>query len=349
MRAVRYHTPGVTPEMVAMTDPVCPPDGVVVRVGATGLCRSDWHAFAGHDPVPLPAIPGHELAGVIETVGPLVRRWTVGQRVTAPFVLGCGDCEFCRAGAAQICPRQQQPGFTLPGSFAELVALPAADVNLVALPDGVGDVAAASLGCRFATAFRALTGHGPVGPGQWVAVFGCGGVGLSAVMIAVAVGARVIAVDPAQRAREAAARLGADLLLDDPATAAARIVEVTGGGAHLSVDAIGAPEVVDASVRSLRRRGRHIQVGLLLGPHASTPLPMGLVVARELSVHGSHGMAAADYPAMLAMVESGVLRPELLVGRVIGLRQAGQALAAMGAPDTGEGSGGMTVIDPRLP
>ena len=348
MRAVRYPAPGVTPELLDLPDPPCPADGVVVRVHATGLCRSDWHAFAGHDQVPLPAIPGHELAGAVAQVGPLVRRWAVGQRVTVPFVLGCGDCEFCLAGAAQVCPRQQQPGFTPPGSFAELVALPAADVNLVALPDAVSDVAAASLGCRFATAFRALTGHGAVGPGEWVAVFGCGGVGLSAVLIATALGARVIAVDPSPAARTAAADLGAELMLDDPATAAGRIVELTGGGAHRCIEAIGRPEVVDHSIRSLRRRGRHIQVGLLLGAHASTPVPMDLLVARELSVHGSHGMAATDYPAMLAMVESGALRPELLVGRVIGLTEAGPALAAMGAPDAGARSG-MTVIDPRLP
>lgn len=192
-----------------MPDPSCPSDGVLVQVAATGVCRSDWHAWRGHDPVQLPIIPGHEFAGVIAAVGADVSGWQVGDRVTTPFVLGCGRCEFCRAGDAQVCPNQEQPGFTLPGSFAQLVAVPRAAANLVRLPDDVSFVAAASLGCRFATAFRALVNHGAVKAGQWVAVHGCGGVGLSAVMIAKAFGAKVVAVDVTADALAAAQRLGA--------------------------------------------------------------------------------------------------------------------------------------------
>ncbi|GGL96373.1 alcohol dehydrogenase catalytic domain-containing protein [Nakamurella endophytica] len=353
MKAVRYTAAGVTPELVEIDEPRCPDDGVLVQVHATGVCRSDWHAWVGHDPVPLPMVPGHEFSGVVAAVGPEVRRWSVGDRVTVPFVLGCGHCEFCLAGDGHVCPTQEQPGFTRDGSFAELVALPRADFNLVALPAEVGDLAAASLGCRLATAYRALTVHGRLRAGQWVAVFGCGGVGLSAVMIAVALGGRVIAVDPDPRARAAAADLGAEHLLSDPATAPDEITALTGGGAHAAVEAIGRPEVAAASVRSLRRRGRHVQVGLLLGDDASTALPMDLVVARELTVVGSHGMPAADYPGLLALAASGALRPDRLVGRVIGLDEAGAALvAAGGRPVTGEpgsaataGRPGMTVVD----
>lgn len=308
------------------------------------MCRSDWHAWQGHDPVPLPMVPGHELAGTVVAVGADVTRWRGGERVTAPFVCGCGRCAWCAAGEAQVCPDQQQPGFTYPGSFAELVAVPAADLNLVALPDGVGAVAAATLGCRYATAYRALTAHGRVAAGQWVAVHGCGGVGSSAVQLAVALGARVVALDPGAAALELAGALGAEVLLDPSVVEAASAVrDATGGGAHVSLDAVGATATAVASVSCLRRRGRHVQVGLLLGEHAAPPIPMGPVVAHELTIHGSHGMAAADYPALLALVASGAVDPGALVGRVVGLDEAPAALAAMGAPAVGAG---VTVVVP---
>jgi alcohol dehydrogenase len=343
MRAVVYAEHGVLPRVTEVAEPPCPEDGVVVEVRATGVCRSDWHAWRGHDPVPLPHVPGHELAGVVAQVGPTVRRWSVGDRVTVPFVCGCGHCEWCAAGEAQVCPHQTQPGFTGPGSFAERVALHAADLNLVRLPDAVDFVTAASLGCRFATAFRALTVHGRVGNGDWLAVHGCGGVGLSAVMIGAALGARVVAVDVSPAALEHARELGAEVVVDGRHTGdvPARVREVTGGGAHASLDAVGSPETAVASVSSLRRRGRHVQVGLLLGEASTPPLPMDRVVAQELEVHGSHGMAAHEYPEMLAMIEDGRLRPDLLVGEVIGLDRAGEALAAMDRPPAGAG---MTVV-----
>jgi alcohol dehydrogenase len=319
---------------------------VVVQVAATGVCRSDWHAWKGHDPVALPHVPGHELAGTVVEVGPDVRRWRRGQRVTVPFVCGCGRCEYCTAGEQQVCPQQTQPGFTGPGSFAERVALHAADTNLVELPDAVGFVAAASLGCRFATAYRALTAHGRLTHGRWLAVHGCGGVGMSAVLVGVALGAQVVAVDVSPVALRRARELGAHAVVDatQARDVAAAVREVTGGGAHVSVDALGSPATAVASVRSLRRRGRHVQVGLLLGESATPPLPMDLVVAQELEIYGSHGMAAHEYPPMLRLVADGVLRPEQLVGRVLGLAEAGPALAEMDDPSAG--AQGMTVLEP---
>ncbi|MGI3781021.1 MAG: alcohol dehydrogenase catalytic domain-containing protein [Janthinobacterium lividum] len=345
MRAVVYDAVGARPEVRLVPRPVCPPDGVVVDVAATGVCRSDWHAWRGHDPVPLPHTPGHEWAGTVAEVGASVvggaTGIAVGDRVTAPFVLGCGRCAWCREGNAQVCPDQQQPGFTYAGSFAEQVVVHAADTNLVRLPDSVDLVAAAALGCRFATAFRALTGVAHVQPGEWVVVFGCGGVGLSAVMIANALGARVVAVDVAPVARERALELGAAAAFPAEGAAVA-IHELTGGGAHVGLDALGSPTTLDASVRSLRRHGRHVQVGLLLGDAGASPLPWDLVVGRELEVSGSHGMSAVDYPAMLAMVADGRLDPARLVGSVISLDEAGDALAAMDDPSSARG--GMTVV-----
>ena len=346
MLAVVYADHDALPAVTEVAEPACPEDGVVIAVRATGVCRSDWHAWKGHDPVPLPHTPGHEFAGVVAEVGARVAGWQVGDRVTAPFVCGCGRCEWCAAGQAQVCPDQTQPGFTGPGSFAERVAVHAADLNLVRLPDALDFVTAASLGCRFATAFRAVTAHGRLRRGDWLAVHGCGGVGLSAVMIATALGAHVVAVDVSDAALRRARDLGAEAVVqaDQHADVPGLVRELTGGGAHVSLDALGSPATAASSVESLRRRGRHVQVGLLLGAAATPPLPMDRVVAHELEIYGSHGMAAHEYPAMLALVEDGTLRPDRLVGDVIGLDRAGDALAAMDRPAA---SAGMTVV--RLP
>ncbi|MBC9725159.1 zinc-dependent alcohol dehydrogenase family protein [Streptomyces sp. TRM68367] len=345
MRAVVFERFGEAPEVRDVADPRAPEHGVVVRVETTGLCRSDWHGWQGHDPdIALPHVPGHELAGVVEAVGDRVTGWRPGDRVTVPFVCACGGCAACAAGDQQVCERQTQPGFTHWGSFAEHVALDHADVNLVAVPDGMSFATAASLGCRFATAYRAVVQQGRAAAGEWVAVHGCGGVGLSAVMIAAASGARVVAVDVAQGALDLARKFGAAEGVDAARTCdtAAAVRDVTGGGAHLSLDALGSPATCAASVNGLRRRGRHVQVGLLPSPTGTTPVPMARAVAFELELLGSHGMAAHTYPPMLELVRSGVLRPDLLVTATIPLTAVPPALAAMGAAP----GAGVTVIEP---
>ena len=346
MRAVIYRESGRLPVVTDVDEPRCAPDGVVLRVGATGVCRSDWHSWLGHDPVPLPMVPGHEYAGEVVAVGDDVTRWRVGDRVTVPFACGCGRCAWCAAGQTHVCPDQQQPGFTSFGSWAELVAVPAADANVVALPPGVGYVEAAALGCRFATAYHAVTAHGRPREGEWVAVHGCGGVGLSAVMVAVQRGARVVGVDVSSDARQAALGLGAETVLAvagaAPGEVGTAVHDATGGGAHVSIDALGGAASMSASIASLRRRGRHVQVGLMLEDDASPTVPMGRVLAEELELHGSHGMPASDYPEMLSLVASGALDVRRLVGRVISLDEAPAVLAAMSSPPT---HAGMTVVD----
>ena len=350
MRAVVYDAFGQLPVVREVPDPACPDDGVVVRVDATGLCRSDWHAWVGHDAdVRLPHVPGHELAGTIEAIGSAVRGWRAGKRVIMPFIGACGVCPPCRAGDAQVCDDQRQPGFHGWGSFAELVALDRADVNLVALPDAIAARDAAILGCRFATAYRAIVTQGRLQPGEWVAVHGCGGVGLSAVMIAAAHGGRVVAVDLAPGALEAARALGAEAVVDAGSLpqgqdAAAVVRDLTGGGVHLSIDALGSTATSLGSIASLRKRGRHVQVGLMVAEAAAPPIAMNAVMARELELIGSHGMAAAAYPAMLEEILSGQLAPGRLVGATIGLDEAPAALAAMGRPAT---TAGVTVILPN--
>jgi alcohol dehydrogenase len=331
VRALFFDTFGGPLRVERVPDPEPAPGGVVVQVAASGICRSDWHAWQGHDPdVGLPHVPGHELAGTVAAVGGDVRRWSVGDRVTVPFVNACGRCAQCAAGEHQVCARQTQPGFTHWGSLAEFVALDAADVNLVAVPDALDLTTAAALGCRYATAFRAVTRIGRVTAGEWIAVHGCGGVGLSAVQIAVAAGARVVAVDVAPVALELAGRLGAEHLVDGSGDVPGAVGDLTGGGAHVSIDALGAPVTCANSVRCLRPRGRHVQVGLLPPAQGRAEVPMERVIALELEVLGSHGMAAHAYPELLGLIAAGRLDPAPLITRRLALDEAGAALAGIG-------------------
>ncbi|WP_431879621.1 zinc-binding dehydrogenase [Amycolatopsis sacchari] len=343
MRAVVFEAFGDLPQVRDVAEPVPSPDGVVVAVEATGVCRSDWHAWRGHDPdVRLPHVPGHELAGTIVAVGERVRVRRVGERVTVPFVCACGACPQCASGNQQICDNQFQPGFTGWGSFAERVALDHADVNLVPLPDGLDSVTAAALGCRFGTAFRAVLRQGELSAGEWVAVHGCGGAGMSAVLLAVAAGARVVAVDLSAEVLAMAKQFGAEVTIqsDNPAE---EIREITGGGAHLSLDCVGLPATCAASVASLRKRGRHVQVGLMPPEQGVPPIPMHRVIADELRILGSHGLQAHEYPAMLDFVTRSGLDLGRLVGRRITLDEAPTALAEMDRPVPARA--GVTVVE----
>lgn len=330
MRAVYYERFREPPRIETLPDPAPSPGGVVVEVKATGLCRSDHHGWTGHDPdIRLPHVPGHELAGTIVATGREVRKFSVGERVTLPFVAGCGRCPDCRSGHQQVCADQFQPGFTAWGSFAQFVALDHADANLVRLPESVDFVTAASLGCRFATAFRALVDQTRLQPGEWVAIHGCGGVGLSAVMIAVACGANVVAIDLNEDKLALARELGAAATLVAGPDIVERVVEATHGGAHVSLDALGHPSTCFNSIANLRRRGRHAQIGLMLGENATPRIPMSKVIAHELQLFGTHGMQAWRYDAMLEMILAGRIAPSRLIGREIALDEAPAALMAM--------------------
>ncbi len=345
MRAVRYDDLGGPITVADVPDPVPPPGGVVVAVEATGLCRSDISAWAGQDAdVAPPITPGHELVGRITAVGDGVERWRTGQRVTTPFVIACGSCPECRSGNGQVCRNQTQPGSTHDGSFAQAVALRHADANLVAVPDGVDAGAAALLGCRFATAYRALVLLARVEPGESVLVLGCGGVGLSAVMLAVSLGAEVIAVDvdPAAlaRARGLGAAHGVEAAGRSSEEVAAAVRELSPGGVGVSVDALGSEATLDAALLSLARRGRHAQIGLL---HEDPVVRVSRVVSHEIALLGSHGMDARDYPGLVELVADGRLRPQDLVTGWIDLDEVPAAMAAMAQR---RGPAGVTMIRP---
>ncbi|MEQ8206987.1 MAG: zinc-dependent alcohol dehydrogenase family protein [Woeseia sp.] len=336
-----FHAPLVVGEHA---DPSPKEHGVVLQVMASGICRSDWHGWQGHDPdIRLPHVPGHEMAGIIVAVGKQVRQFALGQRVTLPFVCGCGSCEPCRNGQQQICDRQSQPGFTHWGSYAEYVAIDYADTNLVALDDSMDFVTAASLGCRFATAYRGVVAQGRIAAGDVLAVHGCGGVGLSAIMIAVALGARVIAIDIDPVRLQLAASIGAAAVVNatEVDDVAAAVLALSDGGAKVSMDALGSLETCRNSILSLRKQGRHVQVGLMLGDYRAPPVPMDKVVANELEIVGSHGMQAHAYGPMLDMIRDGRLKPAQLVAKRVSLNEA----AAGFADERYLRGRGVTVID----
>ena len=343
VRAAAITSYGEPLEVGDFPEPSPKSHGVVLRVEATGICRSDWHAWMGHDLVPrLPHVPGHEMAGTIAALGDEVTKWRVGDRVTVPFSIGCGICRSCREGHLNTCDSLFTPGFTHWGSFAELVAISHADVNLVHVPDTIANIHAAALGCRFITSYRAVVDRGRIEEGEWLAVHGCGGVGLSAVMIGSALGARVVAVDITDEALEMAGELGCEVMVNarevDPVEA---VREATGGGAHVSIDALGTATTAINSILSLRKHGRHVQVGLLLADDATPPIPMDPVIAGELEILGSRGMPATDYPRVFEMIEKGRVDPAKLVTKTVSLDDASPVLEAMGR----FGGVGVTVID----
>ena len=325
-------------------DPVASADGVVIQVKANGICRSDWHGWMGHDSdIHLPHVPGHELAGVIAHIGKDVHRWKIGDRVTVPFAVGCGACPQCLSGNQQICDNYFQPGFTAWGSFAQFVAIRYADTNLVRLPDEMDFVESASLGCRFITAFRAVVAQGHVSPGEWVIVHGCGGLGMAAIMIANAMGANVIGVDIRDEALTFAKTIGArhvinarteEHLID-------AIQDLTSGGAHVSLDTLGSIETCRNSILSLRKHGRHVQVGLMVADYKDAPVPMNLVIAKELEIVGSHGMPAHAYAPMLRMILNKQLNPRALIHKTVTLAESIAEFDVAG----GFKSIGVTVID----
>lgn len=346
MRAVCFDGFSARPVLRDVPEPTVSPAGVVVRVETTGLCRSDVHGWLGHDDgISLPHVPGHELVGIIEAVGDEVRRFAVGDRVTTPFVCACGTCPECLSGNGQVCRNQTQPGFTHWGSFADLVALHHADTNLIPVPATLDAGAAALLGCRFATSYRGLVHQARLAAGETLVVVGCGGVGLSAVMIGAALGARVLAVDIDGDALARAARCGADTTVDSSGRSRKEVLaalrDAAAEGVDVSVDALGREETAAVGILSLRPRGRHVQIGLF---PADPVLPMGAVIGRELSILGSHGMPAQDYPGLMALVAEGRLRPQDLIERRITLADVPDALVAMAGDRS---AGGVTVIDVR--
>ncbi|WP_171207552.1 MULTISPECIES: zinc-dependent alcohol dehydrogenase family protein [unclassified Ruegeria] len=334
MRAARLIGYRQPLEVMQVPDPEPAADGVVLRLLACGVCRSDWHAWSGADPdVILPMTPGHEYCGEVVAVGPDVKRWRTGDRVIAPFVLACGRCPDCAQGHQTICADQVVPGFTCDGAFAEYVAVAHADANLSQLPETIAPEIGAALGCRVTTAWQALVGRAKVQGGEWIAVFGGGGVGVSTLLLGKALGARVIVVDIDDDKLAYATSLGADAVVNATNTDAPQAVkDLTSGGAHVAIEALGIETTTVAAMRSLRKLGRMVQIGMPAGDHAVMSLPMDALYSGQLTLQGTRGMPSWRYPSLLSLLESGAVDLSPLVTRQITLNQVSAELAAFDAP-----------------
>lgn len=327
-------------------EPECGPRDAVIRVEACGICRSDHTIWKGGLPwmgiVPeLPVVPGHEYCGVVEEIGSEVTRFSVGDRVVAPFNHGCGSCQYCSEGHQNVCTDLKLPGVHYTGGYAALTTVGRADVNLVHLPESIPFAVAAAMGCRYVTSYHGVVDQAQVGPGEWVAVFACGGVGLSAVDIASGLGANVIAVSRSPEKLALAEKLGATHTVIAGDDAPAQIQEITGGGAHVSIDALGSAATTLPAILSLRPRGRHLRLGVSnQHEQGKIEIPVDMLTFLELRMIGSFGMQAARFPEMLRMVEAGRLHPELLLSETVTLEEADSVLHAMSDYDTV----GMSVI-----
>jgi D-arabinose 1-dehydrogenase-like Zn-dependent alcohol dehydrogenase len=332
MRAAVLRTYNEDLSLETVADPACEADGVVLRVLACGICRSDWHGWTGEHPRVKPGqIPGHEYSGEVVEAGPQ-STWKVGDRVIAPFLLSCGACPDCQSGHSNTCARQRLPGFGEPGAFAELVSVPFAH-NLARLPVSLTPVIAAGLGCRVTTVWHALTDRAALQAGEWLAVHGTGGIGLSALILGRAMGARVIVVDVVPEKLAHAMSLGAEAAIDArDGDAAQRIVALTGGGAHLSIEALGIGATTNASIECLRPLGRHVQIGMPVGHTARMEINMNAVYMKNLALFGTRGMPSWRYPSLLSLIETGRVDFAPLIAREVALSGASAELRAFNGP-----------------
>lgn len=311
----------------AVADPRCPEDGVVLQVEACGVCRSDYHGWIGEHPkVRSGSILGHEYCGTAVEAGPHAT-YQLGDRLIAPFILSCGSCPACHTGVSNTCTNQIVPGFGAQGAYAQFVAVPFGH-NLVYLPDTMTP----GLGCRVTTAWHALTDRAQAQAGEWVAVHGTGGIGLATLLLAKMLGCQVVAVDVVEEKLQHARLMGADAVVNAAETdAVAAIRDLTGGGAQVSIEALGIEATTNASVECLAVLGRHVQVGMPAGS-GMMQVNMRAIYTKQLSFFGTRGMPTWKYPSLLGMIERGQVDISPMVAREVSLSQASAELRAMKGP-----------------
>jgi propanol-preferring alcohol dehydrogenase len=327
--------------LMEIEEPKAVPGSVVLKVEAEGICRTDWHVWngdwgwVGMSPE-LPLVMGHEFGGTVVEVGEGVNSVRVGDRVTTPFHEACGRCSYCLVGRSNLCDDLEFIGLTHSGGYAEYTEIRNADFNCIQLPDNVDALSAAAIGCRYMTAFHAVTRQGRMEPGDWVVVYGAGGVGLSAVQIASSLGGQVIAVDLADdKLAKATAEGAAHTINAGSHDAPAAVCELTGGGANVAIGGLGSQVVVDAALMSLRKGGRLAQVGLTSqAEQGRVSIPIDHIIETEIELVGSVGNPHSDYPRLLNLVRRGILQPARIVGQQLGLQEVQGVLDAMDTFET---------------
>ncbi|WP_247376597.1 zinc-dependent alcohol dehydrogenase family protein [Halorientalis brevis] len=346
MKAAVFHGVEEPLQIEEVEPPTADDDQIVVETEACGICRSDWHAWKGDwdhmGVIPMDGlIFGHEPAGTVAEVGDDVERFREGDSVTVPFCLGDGTCEHCRSGHANVCERLMPLGFIkpAPGAFAERFPVREADFNVVKQPDSVDPVEIAGLGCRFATAFHGLVHRVDLTAGDWVAVHGLGGVGLSAVHVANALGANVIGVDIIDEKLDKAEELGADETLNandvkDVPQAVKQFTE-SSKGVDIAVDALGVPETCQNAFNSLGKTGQHLQIGMTEGEDGGhIPIPMDNLVYDEREIVGSYGIPPNQYDEIFRMMDRGKIDPGKIVTETVSLEEVPDVIESMGDYDT---------------
>jgi 6-hydroxycyclohex-1-ene-1-carbonyl-CoA dehydrogenase len=346
VRAALFHGPG---RPLTIEERAVPRPGsgeILVKVAACGVCHTDLH-YLDHGVKTFKAPPlilGHEPSGTIVEAGPQAGSFRTGERVLLPAVLTCGVCRLCRLGRENICEAMKMFGNHVDGAYAEYVVAPAKDV--FRLPDGVPLEEGSIIADALSTPFHAVTRRGEVRPGDLVAVFGCGGVGMNVVQIAAAAGGRVVAVDLSEEKLALARRFGAAEVVHPPSAgdAAKAVRRLTDGGADVAFEAIGLPATIRQALDSVRSGGRLVIVGYA---SEEVPIAAGRVMFREVTVLGSLGCRPVDYPPLIRMVADGRLKVKELVthqfpleriNEAFDLLRRGQALRSIVLPGEKGGS-----------
>ncbi|MHC4218403.1 MAG: zinc-binding dehydrogenase [Planctomycetota bacterium] len=304
------------------------PDQILVKVAACGACHTDLHYLEHGVPTfkKPPIVLGHEASGVVEEVGVDVPNFKTGQRVLIPAVLTCGKCRFCRMGRENICANMKMLGNHFDGAYAEYVAVPAKDV--LDLPPSIPIEDASIIADALSTPFHAVKNRAQVKPGDTVAVFGCGGVGINAVQIAATVGAYVIAVDINDKKLKWATELGASRTIN--ATKVDRvskeIKKLTGGGVDIAMEVIGDPRIIEEAFESVRIGGRLCVVGYT---NEAISIVGGKIMFKEIEIVGSLGCPPGEYVPLIRMVEVGRINVTRLVTHRFDLEQIQGAFDVM--------------------
>jgi propanol-preferring alcohol dehydrogenase len=305
MKAIRLTAIGSPLEEQQIAEPAIGSRDVLIHVRAAGICHSDAHYRAGVSPVKqLPLTLGHEVAGVVKEVGADVTRFAAGDRVCLHYLVTCGGCEFCHASHEQFCPSGEMIGKHRDGGYAEFIAIP--ERSVFPLPDEIPFEQGAILMCSSATSLHALN-KARLRPGETVAIFGVGGLGVSALQLATELGAgKVFAIDINPRKLELATRFGAVPVNAANGDPVAQIHELTAGrGVDVALELVGLPITMRQAVQSLAKLGRAALAGLTRETFEVAPYTE--LLNKEAEIIGVSDHLASELPVLLELARIGKL------------------------------------------